>query len=98
MMKKNLQDALIRETLEEAGLKIIPSSISEYGFVQVVKKGRIDDVFVQDNYYYLVDVYDEFLNPSLSGYEIDEEYELQFIDPSYAINTNKENNIRGNKK
>lgn len=97
---ENKIDALIRETLEETGLKIITLTIEEYGYAQVIKKGKIDDVFIQDNYYYyyIVEVYDECYNQNLIDYEIDEEFELQFVDPIYAINTNNNSNHSGNRK
>ncbi len=34
--------ALQRETLEESGLRIIPASIREYGFVQSIQRGMTD--------------------------------------------------------
>src|SRR5574344_1270085 len=39
-------DALVRETLEEAGLIVIPSSIMEFGYVHRIQKshaGRLSD-------------------------------------------------------
>lgn len=50
------KEALIRETLEEAGLKVLPDTIREYGYVHRVQKGRKEAVFVQDNFYYFCDV------------------------------------------
>ena len=49
------ENALIRETLEEAGLVIIPDTIKEYGYVHRIQKSYHDDAdyFVQDNYYYI---------------------------------------------
>ena len=43
------EEALIRETLEETGLSVLPDSIREYGYVHRVQKGQKEAVFVQDN-------------------------------------------------
>lgn len=47
--------ALIREVLEETGLKIIPDSINEYGYVLRIQKSTYNEneIFEQENYYYL---------------------------------------------
>jgi len=82
-------EALIRETLEESGLKIIPSSIKEYGYVYRIQKGKREDVFIQENFYYLCDVEDEIHNQKLESYEEDEEFTLEYIDPIFAIKTNR---------
>ena len=84
-------DALIRETLEEAGLEIIPSSIKEYGYVFRKQKSNInpDTCFIQDNYYYLCSAYDNVSKQKLDDYESDERFTLEFVNPLDAINTNK---------
>ncbi|MBP3370532.1 MAG: NUDIX domain-containing protein [Clostridia bacterium] len=84
-------DALIRETLEESGLAVIPSSIIEYGYVHRVQKtDRADaDFFIQDNYYYLCDADDVKLAQKLDGYEADEGFTLEFVKPVIAIDTNR---------
>ena len=46
-------DALIREVREESGLCVVRSSIREYGLVSRKSRGKVEDIFVQDNYYYL---------------------------------------------
>ena len=46
------EEALVRETLEEAGLVIVPGSIKEYGYVHRIQKSDRDETecFIQDNY------------------------------------------------
>ena len=46
---------MIRETLEETGLKFLPDMVREYGFVHRIQKSTVDETecFIQDNYYYL---------------------------------------------
>lgn len=84
------EDALIREIREETGLEVIPESIREYGLIVRKEKGAIDDLFIQENYYYLCDVGDHVLGQELSGYEIDEDYELSWMDPDDAVQANLE--------
>ena len=52
---ESIIDALIREVKEEVGL-IIKESIKEYGYVKRIQKFNQDQIFLQDNYYYLCDV------------------------------------------
>ena len=48
------EEALIRETSEEAGLSVSPCTITEYGYVHRIQKSHTsDDIFIQDNYYYI---------------------------------------------
>ena len=85
------EEALIREIREELGLDIIPDSIREYGLITRKEKGAIDDLFIQENYYYLCDVSDKKLEQQLSSYEAEEEFELSWISPDDAIKANLEN-------
>ena len=39
---ENPVDAMIRETLEEAGLKGLPETVQEYGLVHRIKKSTVD--------------------------------------------------------
>ena len=88
---ETLQEALIRETLEEAGLVVIPQSIKEYGMVRRTEKSdRMDvDVFLQDNYYFLCKAEEERASQSLDDYELEEGFTLEFVTPEHAINTNR---------
>lgn len=80
---------LIREVREETGLCVIPDTIREYGYVHRVQKGKIEEVFVQDNYYYFCDVSDEMQPTDLDGYEADEMFTLEFVKPEHAIEVNR---------
>lgn len=59
-------EALIRETKEEAGLRIIPDSVKEFGRTRRVEKSvhGPGDIFVQDNYYFLCEVQEKWLPKS----------------------------------
>lgn len=89
-------DALIRKTLEEAGLVIIKDMIKEYGYVHRNQKSNSDDneYFIQDNFYYLCDVEDTKVKQNLDYYEANEGYCLEFVDPILAIKKNR--NIMNN--
>ena len=84
-------DALIRETVEEAGLIVIKDSIKEYGYVHRIQKAKDIrySIFLQDNYYYLCEVEDKIINQKLDDYENYEKFTLELVDPMIAINTNK---------
>lgn len=86
---ESLQDALIREAAEEAGLQVIPESIREYGLVHRVQKGKKEDFFIQDNYYFLCDVEDAVRPQHLDDYEAEERFTLEFAEPQHAIRTNR---------
>ena len=83
------KETLIRETLEEAGLAVLPSSVLEYGYVHRVQKGTREDMFIQDNYYYLCDTLPERQNQSLDDYEAEECFTPVFVEPAWAIEVNR---------
>lgn len=83
------EEALIREIREELGLIIIPESIKEYGLVLRKEKGKKDDLFIQENYFYTCDVEDEVYEQELEKYEADEKLKLCWVTPEEALETNK---------
>lgn len=85
------EDALIREVLEETGLSVIRNSIREYGHVRLIQKGRKEDIFIQDNFYFLCDVKEDKALQNLDEYEADEGFTLRFPDPWSAIAVNRRN-------
>lgn len=87
--KEDKSNALIREVLEETGLTVIPKSIKEYGMVHRIQKGDYEDVFIQDNYYYLCDVNDDVKEQMLDDYEKDENFTLEYVDAEHVINVNR---------
>ncbi|MCQ2520557.1 MAG: NUDIX domain-containing protein [Lachnospiraceae bacterium] len=82
------ETALIREIREETGLDVIPESIKEYGLIVRREHGKIDDLFIQENYFYLCDVSDKVLPQKLDNYEAEERYILRWVTPQEAIETN----------
>jgi 8-oxo-dGTP pyrophosphatase MutT (NUDIX family) len=87
---ESTQETLIREVKEEAGLRVIPESIREYGFVHRIQKGKNEDIFEQDNYYYLCQAESEILPPQLDDYEAEESFKLEFVSPEHAISVNRD--------
>lgn len=83
--------ALLRETEEEAGLRILPQSIQEYGCVPRIEKSdsRAASIFRQDNLYYLCKAADDAVCQRLDAYEADEGFTLEWVDPFHAITVNR---------
>lgn len=88
------EDALIREVLEETGLTVIPESISEFGMVHRIQKGDYEDVFIQDNYYYLCDVKEGIGKQKLDEYEVDEGFTLEYVTPDKVVSTNMKSKLK----
>ena len=89
--EESAEDAMIRETREEAGLAVIPESVKEYGYVHRIQKSDHDDAecFIQDNYYYLCDVEESIEAQDLDEYEADERFTLEYVEPDKAILVNR---------
>jgi len=85
-----LEDALIREVSEETGLCVIRESIQEYGQVRRIQRGTKEDIFIQDNYYFLCSVKEDIERQNLDKYEADEGFTLTFLEPQLAIAVNRE--------
>lgn len=85
---ETLEETLVREVKEESGLVVKTETIQEYGYVRRVEKGRFEDKFIQENYYFLCDVEDNIVSQNLDDYEEFEEFELEFVAPLAAIEMN----------
>ncbi len=82
-------DALLRETREETGLKIITQSVAPLGIVKEKRKDIYDNgIFIQTSYYYLASVEGGIANQELDGYESEYGFELAWVDLNTAYNTN----------
>ena len=92
---EQLEDTLIREVREESGLVVKPDSIKEFGYVRRIEKGKIEDIFIQENFYYLCDVEDVIQAQELDDYE-EEVFTLEYVSPEQAIDVN-ENADHGDK-
>lgn len=81
-------DTLIREVAEETGLTVIPDSVREYGVVIRKEKGTIEDLFIQENFYYFCKVEKEITHQTLDDYEADEQFVLEWVEPTAAVEAN----------
>ena len=83
--------ALIRETREEAGLVVIPSTIRPYGMVRRIQKwsGLEEAFLLQDNYYYLCGAKPEPVSQRLDDYEAAEGFSLAWVRPETAVTANR---------
>ena len=82
------EETLIREVAEESGLQVIPSSIQPFGYVKRMEKGSIDDIFIQENFYFFCDAKENLLPQQLDAYEAQECFTLAFVAPDHAISAN----------
>ena len=87
---------LVREVREESGLVVKKDSIKEFGYVRRIEKGKIEDIFIQENFYYLCDVEDVKVEQELDDYEEEKIFTLEFVTPEHAIYVN-ENADNGDK-
>ncbi len=94
---ENHSDTLIREVREESGLRVIRDSIREYGYVHRVQKGKYEDIFIQDNYYYLCDTEDQAGEQQLDDWEDEEQFVLIYVTPDHAVEVNR-NHHHGEKQ
>lgn len=81
--------ALCRETLEEAGLRIKVDTIREMGMIREIRKSILaeNEIFEQTSYYYFADVEDSITAVSLDEYEADLGFTLEWIDIRTAYET-----------
>ena len=94
---ENHAETLIREVREESGLHIIRETIREYGYVHHIQKGMFEDIFIQDNYYYLCAAEDKAGEQQLDDYEDEEQFVLAYVTPGHAIEVNR-NHDHGEKQ
>lgn len=92
---ETMEQAVVREMHEETGLRIIPESIREYGYIHVVRKGMYEPVYVQDNYYFLCQAEDEIDEVNLTENEIKNGYHFDFVNPFEILNENNDRILAG---
>lgn len=82
-------ETIIRETREETGLTVVPSSIREYGMTREIHRDAFGDgVFEQNSYYYLCGVEDGMSETALDDYESEYGYKLAVASVDDAISAN----------
>ena len=86
---EELEDTLIREVREESGLVVKKDTIREFGYVRRIEKGKIEDIFIQENFYFLCDVEESVQTQELDDYEEEELFTLEYVTPEHAISVNE---------
>lgn len=86
---ENPLDTLIREVREESGLCVLRDTVRPFGYVHRIQKGYPEDVFVQDNYYYLCQAAPTMVSQQLDAYEQEEGFTLAWVRPSTVLQTNR---------
>ena len=82
-------EALCREVREESGLLVKSPAVREYGLVPRMEKGKKNEIFVQDNFYYFCETEDAPTDQELDDYEAEEHYTLEFVEPALAVEVNR---------
>ena len=85
---ESLEDTLGREVREESGLFVKRDSIKEFGYVRRIEKGKYEDIFIQENFYFLCEVEEQMEVQQLDDYEEEERFVLEFVSPEHAVEVN----------
>ena len=86
---ESMEETLVRETLEETGLRIIPESIREFGYTEEIRRDKYDKaIFDHYSYYFFADVEESVVNQKLDKYEREEGYRLKWVTVEEAIEAN----------
>lgn len=85
---------LYREVLEETGIQIHPGSVKEYGQIIRKEKGLVDDLFIQENFYYLARPIG-IKEQKLDDYEAEEGFTLEWVTLEHAIDVNENHGHKG---
>lgn len=84
------ETALMREIHEETGLRILAESIREYGLVRRITRGNVEDIFVQENFYYFCEPESLAADAQcLDGYEAEEGFTPEWIAAGDAVAANE---------
>ncbi len=73
---------------ERPSAKAIIIKERKLAMIHRIQKGEVEDIFIQDNFYYFCDVADEVQKQNLDDYEADEKFTLEFVDAKKIIETN----------
>lgn len=85
---ESLEETLVREVREESGLIVKPDTIKEFGYVRRIEKGKFEDIFIQDNYYFICEAEAGIVEQELDAYEAEERFVLEFVPIEHAITVN----------
>lgn len=88
-MGEDPQKAMIREVREEVGLIVKEDSIKEYGYVHRIERGSHEDLFIQDNYYYICDIEENTTETIYTQSEKEYDFIPKFLYPEEIITINE---------
>ena len=86
---ENHSETLIHEVREESGLIVIPDTICPFGYVPRIQRGNPEDVFIQDNYYYLCQTKELGVSQNLDDYEAEEQLVLDWVTVKQMLDANR---------
>ncbi len=97
---ETLEEAMMREAREEAGLVVIPESAAEYGVVPRANKSSEPGIacFRQDNFYFLCRAEEELTETEQDSYEVEEGFTPVWVTPEEVIRTDRDAHLTGNKR
>ncbi len=85
------EKSMIRETLEETGLVVLPGTVREYGYVHRAQKSDRpgQECFIQDSFYYICETDPQVKSQRLDAYEAEAGFTLEWVEPERAIQANR---------
>ena len=86
---ETLEQTLMREVREESGRIVIPESVREFGMVKRIEKGMFEDIFIQENYYFLCEEAEALTECDQDDYERDERFTPEYVTIREALIANR---------
>lgn len=90
-LKENVEDALYREVLEEAGLFIIKDTIRNLGTISEMREDIFTKgiKFVCHTTFYRCEILEKTVTPHMTQSEIEKGYHLEWLTPEEIIENNQ---------
>ena len=92
---ETMEQAVVRELHEETGLRIIPESINEYGYIHSIRKGVREPVYVVDNYCFLCQAEDKMDDVNFTENEMESGYHFNYVNPFEVLQENSDKILAG---
>lgn len=83
------EETLLREIKEELGLFVKPETIQYLGYAKEVRKGKVEDIFEWISYYFMCEVTNEKIEPTLDSYEKKYNFKLAEVSLEDALENNE---------
>ena len=97
---ETLAEAMIREAREEAGLVVLPETVSEYGMVPRKSRSEEPDIacFMQENYYFTCRAEEELTQTEQDDYEAEEGFTPVWVTPEEVIRVDRGTHLKDGKR